>query len=174
MAQQHDLIILEDDPYYFLQLDPAVANGEDATGPAQPHSSSELLDMLVPSYLSMDVDGGVVRMDSFSKVVSPGTRLGWITASQQIVEHYKHHADISTQGPSGLSQLALFKLLDEHWGHAGYLDWLLHIRREYTMRRDFTMAACDRYLPRGIVSWDPPQAGMFVSARTHLLILASY
>ncbi|KAL0264088.1 Aromatic/aminoadipate aminotransferase 1 [Diplodia seriata] len=161
VAREYDLIILEDDPYYFLQMDPFVAVKEDTGAPAELHPSGQLLEMLVPSYLSMDTDGRVVRMDSFSKVISPGTRLGWITASQQIVEQYKHHADVSTQGPSGLSQLALFKLLDEHWGHPGYLDWLLHIRREYTMRRDFTLAACERYLPRNIVRWSPPQAGMF-------------
>ncbi|KAF4534948.1 DNA methylase N-6 adenine-specific conserved site [Lasiodiplodia theobromae] len=158
VAQEWDLIVLEDDPYYFLQLDlPGTGEGA-GRGPRTPE---QLLERLVPSYLSMDTDGRVVRMDSFSKVVFPGARVGWITASQQIVEQYKHHADVSTQGPAGLSQLALFKLLDEHWGHAGYLSWLLHIRSEYTRRRDFTIEACERYLPAGIVSWKPAEAGMF-------------
>ncbi|KAJ5213309.1 hypothetical protein N7449_000478 [Penicillium cf. viridicatum] len=128
IAQEHDLIILEDDPYYFLQMNPfSPAETQDPTrlGPQTP---AELLKVLVPSYLSMDTDGRVVRMDSFSKVVSPGVRLGWLTAPQQVIEQYKNHADVSTQGPGGLSQLALFKLLDEHWGHAGYLEWLTHIR----------------------------------------------
>jgi len=69
--------------------------------------------------------------------------------------------DCSTQGPSGLSQLVLFKLLDEHWGHGGYLDWLMHIRKEYTARRDNIVMACEKHLPKGIVSWVPPRAGMF-------------
>ncbi|OJD40785.1 aromatic amino acid aminotransferase [Diplodia corticola] len=161
VAQKYDLIILEDDPYYFLQLDPFVTAEEDVVVPMECHPSDQVLEMVVPSYLSMDTDGRVVRMDSFSKVICPGARVGWITASQQIVEQYKHHADTSTQSPAGLSQLALFKLLDEQWGHAGYLDWLLHIRREYTRRRNFTLAACERYLPRRVVSWKPAQAGMF-------------
>ncbi|KAB2569458.1 Aromatic/aminoadipate aminotransferase 1 [Lasiodiplodia theobromae] len=169
VAQEWDLIVLEDDPYYFLQLGP-YAGGEDGGGGGAaaaaaaggpPRSPEELLERLVPSYLSMDTDGRVVRMDSFSKVVFPGARVGWITASQQIVEQYKHHADVSTQSPAGLSQLALFKLLDEHWGHAGYLSWLLHLRSEYTKRRDFAIEACERYLPAGIVSWKPAEAGMF-------------
>ncbi|KAK0610232.1 Aromatic amino acid aminotransferase C56E4.03 [Lasiodiplodia hormozganensis] len=160
VAQEWDLIVLEDDPYYFLQLEP-YAGGEDGSAAGPPRPPEELLERLVPSYLSMDTDGRVVRMDSFSKVVFPGARVGWITASQQIVEQYKHHADVSTQGPAGLSQLVLFKLLDEHWGHEGYLNWLLHIRSEYTKRRDFTIDACERYLPAGIVSWKPAQAGMF-------------
>lgn len=168
VAQLFDLIILEDDPYFFLQMDPHVTIGEDYDNPTKASSPKDLLQMITPSYLSIDIDGRVIRMDSFSKVISPGTRVGWITASQQIVERYKNHADVSTQGPSGLSQLALFKLLDEHWGHIGYFEWLLHLRREYTKRRDFTIDACDRHLPRGLVSWVPAQAGMFVSAITDL------
>ncbi|KAF2723299.1 PLP-dependent transferase [Polychaeton citri CBS 116435] len=159
VAQKHDLIILEDEPYYFLQMEPYTGlNAPDAPPPA---SYNDFLKSLVPSFLSLDVDGRVFRMDSFSKVVAPGSRVGWITASQQLIERYRTHADVSTQGPSGVSQLMLFKLLDEHWGHGGYLDWLIHIRMEYTARRNVMLEACDRYLPKEIVSWVPPMAGMF-------------
>lgn len=157
VAQEFDLILMEDDPYYFLQLD---ARGSDRSVTPKPE---DLLDMIIPSYLSIDVDGRVMRMDSFSKVVSPGARIGWLTASQQIVEKYKSHADVSTHGPSGFSQLALFKLLDEHWGHAGFLEWLLHVRREYTERRDFMVDICNRHLPAEVATWSEAQAGMFVS-----------
>ncbi|GKT90219.1 aromatic amino acid aminotransferase [Colletotrichum tofieldiae] len=118
--------------------------------------------MIVPSYLSIDVDGRVMRMDSFSKVTSPESRIGWITPPQPIIERYKSHADVSTQGPSGFSQLAFFKLLDEFWEHSGYLEWLLHIRNEYSQRRDYMVRACERYLPTSIVTWEPAQAGMFL------------
>jgi aromatic amino acid aminotransferase I len=162
IAQKHDVYIIEDEPYYFLQMQPYTGQGAPDVPP--PASHEEFLKSLVPSYLSMDVDGRVMRMDSFSKVISPGSRVGWITASEQIVERYKTHADVSTQGPSGMSQLVLFKLLDEHWGHEGYLDWLLFIRMEYTKRRDVILDACEKYLPREVVSWKPPMAGMFVRA----------
>ncbi|KAJ5355958.1 hypothetical protein N7517_010567 [Penicillium concentricum] len=161
IAQEHDLIILEDDPYYFLQMNPFSSAAEGVPTRTGPQTPADLLKKIVPSYLSMDIDGRVVRMDSFSKVVSPGVRLGWLTAPQQLVEQYKNHADVSTQGPGGLSQLALFKLLDEHWGHGGYLAWLTHIRQEYTYRRDSMIQACERYLPKTITSWEPAQAGMF-------------
>ena len=62
-----------------------------------------------------------------------------------------------------MSQLILYKLLDEHWGHTGYLDWLIHIRMEYTQRRNVILAACEKYLPTEVVSWKNPAAGMFVS-----------
>ncbi|KAH8746587.1 pyridoxal phosphate-dependent transferase [Diaporthe sp. PMI_573] len=161
VAQKHDLIILEDDPYYFLQMAPYDPSAEGCSHSEEFHSPADLLKVIVPSYVSIDVDGRVIRMDSFSKVVSPGSRIGWVTAPQEITERYKSHADVSTQGPSGFSQLALFKLLDEHWGHGGYLEWLVHIRKEYTKRRDFMVRACERHLPKGIVSWEPAQAGMF-------------
>ncbi|KAL9086193.1 MAG: hypothetical protein Q9165_007258 [Trypethelium subeluteriae] len=159
VAQKHDLYILEDDPYYFLQMQPYV--GPDHPDPPPPKSREEFLKSLIPSYLSMDIDGRVMRMDSFSKVLAPGCRLGWLTASEQIIERYTKHADISTQGASGLSQLLFFKLLDEHWDHGGFLDWLVYLRMEYTKRRNVIAGACDRYLPREIVSWAPPAAGMF-------------
>ncbi|KAI3558528.1 hypothetical protein CABS03_08513 [Colletotrichum abscissum] len=124
-------------------------------------SPADLLNAIVPTYLGIDVDGRVMRMDSFSKVISPGSRIGWITAPQAVVERYKTHADVSTQGPSGFSQLAFFKLLDEFWGHAGFLEWMLHIRGEYTERRDFMVRACEQHLPREIVAWKPARAGMF-------------
>ncbi|KAL1311647.1 hypothetical protein AAFC00_001757 [Neodothiora populina] len=159
VAQKHDVIILEDEPYYYLQMAPYA--GPDAPEAAPPKSHEEFLSALVPSFLSLDTDGRVVRMDSFSKVVSPGSRIGWITAPAQIVDRYGKHADVSTQSPSGMSQLIMYKLLDETWGHQGYLDWLIHIRMEYTRRRNVMLAACDAHLPKEVMSWKAPMAGMF-------------
>lgn len=159
LCQKWDIFILEDEPYYFLQMPEYNSNG--ATDMNASMNYETFLETLVPSFLSMDVDGRVMRMDSFSKVIAPGTRVGWITASEQLIQRYRMHVDCSTQGPSGLSQLVLFKLLDEHWGHGGYLDWLMHIRKEYTARRDNMVMACEKHLPKGIVSWVPPRAGMF-------------
>jgi len=158
-AQKHELYILEDEPYYFLQMQPYTGPHAPAVPP--PASHEEFIEALVPSLLSMDTDGRVMRMDSFSKVLAPGTRVGWITASEQIVERYVRHQESSLQNPSGISQLVLFKLLDEAWGHAGYLDWLINLRLEYTKRRDVICHACEKYLPQEVASWNPPMAGMF-------------
>ncbi|TPX08929.1 uncharacterized protein E0L32_009633 [Thyridium curvatum] len=170
---KHDVYIIEDEPYYFLQMDPyagpeAAAGGgkEPATTTAAPVDPAqtpvdEFLDRLIPSLLSMDRDGRVLRLDSFSKVVVPGSRLGWVTASEQMVERFLRHAEVANQGPAGFSQLVLHRLLDEEWGHEGYLRWLMRMRREYTARRDVMLAACDEALPREVVSWNAPAAGMF-------------
>lgn len=159
LAQKHDLYIIEDEPYFFLQMQPYT--GPNAPDVPPPSSHSAFIDALVPSLLSMDIDGRVIRLDSFSKLIAPGMRLGWITASEQIVERFVRHGEVSTQNPSGPSQLIMFKLLEETWGHAGYLDWLVHIRLEYTKRRDNICYACEKHLPKQIASWNPPMAGMF-------------
>jgi aromatic amino acid aminotransferase I len=161
VCQKHDIFILEDEPYYFIQMQPYT--GQNKPGVQPPASIEEFLGGLIPSLLSMDVDGRVMRHDSFSKVVVPGSRVGWVTASEQIIERYIRHAECCSQGPSGFSQLAMWKLLDEEWGHEGYLQWLMNLRLEYTKRRDGLLAACEKYLPQEVMSWTPPAAGMFVS-----------
>ena len=161
IAQKHDLYIVEDEPYYFLQMQ--AYTGPSAPDVPPPSSHEDFLRQLVPSYLSMDTDGRVMRLDSFSKVIAPGARTGWITASEQIVERFGRHSEVSTQNPSGISQLVLFKILEETWGHAGYLEWLMNLRMEYTGRRNIICQACERWLPKEVTEWSPPMAGMFVS-----------
>jgi aromatic amino acid aminotransferase I len=156
VAQRHDLIIIEDEPYFFLQM-----NKYGVPAPPLPKTHEEFIKSLIPSLLSMDVDGRVVRLDSFSKVLAPGSRCGWIVAPTQICEKIQRHGEVSTQHPSGFAQVILHRLLDEEWGHGGYLDWLVNLRLEYSSRRDVLMKACDEFLPKSVASWTPPNAGMF-------------
>ena len=167
IAQKHDVFILEDDPYYFLQMDPYdaadAALGPTAPAPKDPTAHDAFLAALVPSLLSIDTDGRVLRMDSFSKTLFPGARCGWVTGAAQIIERFMRHTECSTQTVAGLSQIVLFKMLDETWGHEGFFVWLQQLRTEYTRRRDALLAACEKHLPREVASWEPPAAGMFVS-----------
>lgn len=169
LCQKHDLYIVEDDPYYFVQLRSRTATTVTASSPSlecnpPKRSIGEFLASLPPSFLSIDTDGRVMRIDSFSKVIVPGARMGWVTASEQVIERYIRHAETASQGPSGFSQSIIYKLVDEKWGHEGFLNWLQHLQLEYTERRDVMLAAFDRFLPKLIVSWNCPSAGMFVSA----------
>ena len=75
----------------------------------------------------MAVDGRGIRLDSFLKVIAPTFRLGWITAWKKIIERFVRHAQVYNQNPSGPSQLILCKLLEETWGHSGYLDRLIDL-----------------------------------------------
>lgn len=163
IAQKHDIYILEDEPYYFLQMQPYA--GQEQRDIPTPASIPAFLDTLVATYLSLDVDGRVLRMDSFSKIICPGSRTGWITASAQIIERFIRHNECSNQNPSGFSQIILYKLLDATWGHQGYLHWLMKLGKEYTRRRNVILAACENHLPK-VVTWNPPAAGMFVSYPT--------
>jgi DNA-binding transcriptional MocR family regulator len=96
LCSQHDIIIVEDDPYWYLQYPSAATAEAQSRGLDLPasrpraklakSSGYEFLDSLVPSYLSIDTDGRVIRLDTFSKTVAPGCRLGWITAQPKFIE----------------------------------------------------------------------------------------
>lgn len=170
VAQKHDLYIIEDEPYYYLQMQPYTGSAPTAPPPS---SHEDFLSQLLPSYVSMDTDGRVLRLETFSKVIAPGARLGWIVASEQIVERFVRHSEVTVQNPSGISQLVLFKLLEEAWGHAGYFEWLINLRMEYTARRDNICVACEQWLPQEVTEWSAPMAGMFVSLSNSSFYLSS-
>jgi aromatic amino acid aminotransferase I len=155
LASKHDIIILEDDPYYFLQLAGEVA--KDASELIKPTAMADLL----PSFLKLDVDGRVYRMDSCSKILAPGLRTGWITASAQITERIVRAHEISLQQPSGFSQAFLYKLFAEQWKMEGLFRWFNHLQIGYTTRRDALMRACEANLPKEVASWNVPKAGVF-------------
>lgn len=132
LCSQYDIIIIEDDPYWFLQYPTAtVANTQTSTSsrntsagpndaifanaelrPAGWKSSGyEFVDSLVPSYVNIDVDGRVVRLDTFSKTIAPGCRLGWITAQPALIERLARITETSSAQPSGFVQGMVAKLL---------------------------------------------------------------
>ena len=63
------------------------------------------LEGLTPSYLSIDTDSRVVRLDSWSKVLAPGLRLGWVTAHPDMVDLMALALHASLNGPPGISQV---------------------------------------------------------------------
>ena len=169
VAQKHDILIVEDDPYYFLQMQPYT--GPNAPDVPPPASHADFVGSLLPSFLSLDVDGRVLRLDTFAKTIAPGTRTGWVVGPEQLIERYTRHNEVSVQNPAGISQLILYKMLDESWGHGGFLDWLIHLRMQYTKRRDTMVLACEKYLPKEVASWEAPMAGMFVCSVPFFLSL---
>lgn len=158
VAEKHDLIIVEDDPYFFLQLRaPAkkTLNGEISP-------EDEYLQQLPPSYLSLDTCGRVIRLDSTSKILAPGLRCAWMTACSQLIRAFLNFTEVSSVAPSGLSQVALYRLLDQQWGHLGFLRWLMRLSAQYSQCRDVLVSACERYLPRKLCQWTIPVTGMFL------------
>ncbi len=62
-----DVIIVEDDPYYFLQQGQYKARSERSVETIK-HDGDIFLHNLAPSYLKFDYQGRVIRLDTFSKV----------------------------------------------------------------------------------------------------------
>ena len=157
VAEEHDLYIIEDDPYYFLKLHSRSESGDDSPMPVD-----EYLRQLPPSYLSMDVSGRVVRLDATSKILAPGLRCAWMTCCSQIAEKYMNYTEVGSVAPSGFSQVAMYKLLDVTWGHDGFIRWLAFLSHQYRQRRDALVSACEKYLPPDLFTWVVPEAGMFL------------
>ena len=92
LAREFSLIILEDDPYHWLH-----------------HHAGER----TPSFLSMDVDGRVLRFDSFSKLLSSGLRLGWATGPPPLIERINLHTQAANLHTCSLSQSLIAGLFDK-------------------------------------------------------------
>jgi DNA-binding transcriptional MocR family regulator len=111
----------------------------------------------LPPVASFDTGGLVVFLGTFSKILSPGLRLGWVAAGREILQRYvlvKQGVDLHT---SSLTQLlaARFILERDLDGHVGRL------RGVYRARRDAMLAALDAHMPPG-VSYTRPAGGLFL------------
>jgi DNA-binding transcriptional MocR family regulator len=159
LCVEYDIIIVEDDPYWYLQFpssSPSMANHKPAKS-----SGFEFLDSLIPSYLSLDYQGRVVRLDTFSKTVAPGCRLGWITAQPRLVERILRITEVSTQQPSGFVQAMVAELVmgpqgsSDHgkggaadgsgWKVDGFVRWLEGLRGNYERRMSTMCDALDAH-----------------------------
>ncbi len=106
-----------------------------------------------------DASGQVIYLGTFSKILFPGLRLGWIVASPELIERLdmaKQLADIHT---SPLIQAAVYhfcrqRLLDRHQAR---------VLREYARRRGALLAALGRRMPEG-VRWTETQGGFSLLA----------
>ncbi|KAI8975669.1 pyridoxal phosphate-dependent transferase [Mycotypha africana] len=141
ICHKHDIIIIEDDAYYYLQF--TVER--------------------VPSYLSMDVDGRVVRCDSMSKILSSGLRLGWVTGPKPLIERINLHTMGTNLQPSGIPQVMAYQLL-AHWGHEGFFHHVKNVAAFYRQKRDDFVECLDRHM-KGRATWAVPSAGMFFWVR---------
>ena len=149
VARTYDLLILEDDPYHWLQY-------RAARGAARR-----------PSLLSLDRDGRVLRFDSFSKLLASGVRLGWATGPPALIERIELHGQASSLHTCGLAQGLVAALLDawaaERGGdvHAGFAAKMAEVAAFYHRRCEAFLAAAERHLG-GLARWSAPDAGMFV------------
>ncbi|PVU90358.1 hypothetical protein BB559_004649 [Furculomyces boomerangus] len=167
VCQKHNLIIIEDDPYYFLQFGniPVVPNSEETEEYLSllPGISEKLL----PSLLSIDTDGRVIRLDTFSKILAPGMRLGWITCQANLINILRANIDTSTCRPNGFSMGIASKLLNETWKNSGFSDHIKFMQQQYVSRRNTVLHAIQTHLGN-MVSVQTPSCGMFVWIKINL------
>eukprot|EP01119_Soliformovum_irregulare_P018352 TRINITY_DN5602_c1_g2_i1.p1 TRINITY_DN5602_c1_g2~~TRINITY_DN5602_c1_g2_i1.p1 ORF type:complete len:432 (-),score=141.26 TRINITY_DN5602_c1_g2_i1:38-1333(-) len=146
ICSKYDILILEDDPYYNLRL-PKYGQSDDTIEP-------------LPSFMSMDTDGRVLRFDSLSKVISSGLRVGWVTGPSFLIEKIQLDQQATVLHPSGLSQVVMYTILKE-LGRDGWDEQMKNVRMTYQKRRDFIVGCAEKYLT-GLAEWSPPAAGMFL------------
>ncbi|KAF9008144.1 aromatic aminotransferase Aro8 [Hymenopellis radicata] len=153
---KYDLIIVEDDPYYFLQFKDYVPGDVD-TKEEEPYDEAAFLASLEKTFLSFDTQGRVIRMDSFSKTLAPGNRVGWFTANPLFCERLLRATEVTVQTPSGWSQAIIAQML-KSWSLSGYLRWLSRLRLEYQVRRTWM---CDAIAHSFDVKKGSPDEGLF-------------
>ncbi len=145
IARERELLILEDNPYGLLRYE----------GDA------------LPTLYSLDAANGdrdgksefVIYLGTFSKILSPGIRLGWAVAPRPVLEKLnlgKQGADLCS---SPVTQLFVAAYFQEHdW--RGYLD---ELRALYRRRRDTMLRALEEHFGER-AQWTTPQGGLFVWA----------
>jgi 2-aminoadipate transaminase len=139
LANKYDKIIIEDNPYGELRYD-----GE-----------------MIPSVKSMDTEGRVVYLGTFSKTFCPGLRIGWVAADDLVLNKYimvKQGADLQT---NSMSQRELSLFLDDY-DFNEHIDKLIKL---YRGRRDTMIHAMDIHFPK-TVKYDVPSGGLFIWAET--------
>jgi 2-aminoadipate transaminase len=132
LARERELVLVEDDPYGDLAFD----------GPPAPTLKA--------------LDPEVIFLGTFSKVLAPGLRVGWIASSPRLQESFfnvKEGTDIHNER---VMTRAIYHtaagFLDEHVAAASAI---------YRSRRDAMLSALAETMPEG-VTWTRPEGGFFL------------
>jgi 2-aminoadipate transaminase len=135
LAGQRGIPIVEDDPYAEL-----IYEGE-----------------ALPSIKSFDTAGLTLYLGSFSKILMPGLRIGWVAGPAEVLEKMavvKQSSDLHTDG---LVQRVVNVMV-----RSGELPTHIEkLKTEYRLRRDAMLAALAEHFPPE-ASWTHPRGGLFV------------
>ena len=134
IINKYEIPVVEDNPYGELRFE-----GE-----------------YLPALKSMDTKGLVVFLGTFSKILAPGYRLGWVCADGEILQKYNFLAQAASLQASTEAQLVVSKFidmfdLDEH---------VAAIKECYRKRRDVMMATMEREFPPE-AKFTHPNGGLF-------------
>jgi 2-aminoadipate transaminase len=145
VARERELLVLEDNPYGLLRYE-----GEP-----------------LPTLYSLDAQaagrGGasdlVIYLGTFSKILSPGLRLGWAVAPRAVLEKMnlgKQGADLCSSPMTQLFVAAYFSQCD-------WRDYLETLKSLYSRRRDVMLEALEEHFG-GRADWTRPEGGLFIWA----------
>jgi 2-aminoadipate transaminase len=134
LANEHDVLVIEDTPYRPLR-----------------YSGDHL-----PTLKSLDTEGRVLHLGSFSKILAPGLRLGWAVAKPEILERLSLLKLAADTQNSTLNMAATSANLSR-------FDLDAHIARSvpvYRHKRDLMLGTMAETFPDR-VSWTEPDGGLF-------------
>ena len=133
-AREHNLLVVEDDPY-----------GELWYTSAPP-----------PSLLTR-MPERVIQMGSFSKILAPGLRLGYLIAPVEIARKFEQVKQATDLHTATLTQRAVYEVVKD-----GFLsEHIPNIRTLYHAQAQAMLGALTEYMPAG-VTWNQPAGGMFL------------
>ena len=137
LASQSGIPIVEDDPYGELRFE-----GQH-----------------LPTLKSLDTDGLVIYLGTFSKILAPGFRLGWIVAGQEAMEALLHGKQPSDLHTGMAQQMATYEVARD-----GFVDTHVErIKAFYKERRDVMLQAIEEHFPPE-AHYTRPGGGLFVWA----------
>ena len=138
LAHRHQVPVLEDDPYSDLRYE------------GDP----------LPSLKALDGAGHVIHLSSFSKVLFPGLRLGWMVAPKSVVRRLALVKQMVDLHSNTHGQWVLQRFLEE--GHfAAHLE---RVRKGYAARLAAMAEALEAEAPADF-QWTRPQGGFYVWCR---------
>jgi len=138
IARDRELLVLEDNPYGLLRYEGAA----------------------LPTLFSLDRGEYVIYLGTFSKILSPGLRLGWTSAPRPVLEKLnlgKQAADLCS-APFTQHFVSVY-FAERDW--RAYLGTLVEL---YRRRRDVMLEALAEHLPPE-AHWTHPAGGLFIWAR---------
>ncbi len=135
VVSKYDILVLEDNPYGDLRY------------------SGETL----PTLASMDTQGQVVYLGTFSKTVAPGFRIGFSIASPYVMAKLI----IGKQACDLHSPIITQMVIAEYMRRGLMEGHLAEINAMYKAKRDLMLVCLDKYMPEG-VTWTKPDGGLFL------------
>jgi len=135
LAKKYDFLIVEDNPYGYISFE----------GP-------------MPTPIKgLDDDKRVIYTSTFSKIVSPGMRIGWVCAHEEFIMKMREAKSSTIISNSLPSQYAAAKLFMR-----GDVDKQIEkMKKVYRKKRDVMLEAMDTYFPKE-AKWNHPKGGLFL------------